>query len=107
MYLKSFTEPIYFGLPPNTALVTGDLVNALAATAEDIDTFYFSRVEDDTELFRIGNLQQVVKFIVATSILFEEVSISITGKNYIFKGVWPGKTSGEWLNDSIIRLDKP
>ena len=85
-------------------LVTGDLINALSANSEGIDVLFFSRALTDTILPRSHTLDQITQFIILTSILFEELRVSINNENYTFSGVWEGKTPSEWIADTILIL---
>jgi hypothetical protein len=82
-------------------LITSDLINALSATAEGIDTMYLSRDKSDLILPRSHRIDQISQFIIMSSILFEELNIKINDKEYTIHGIWEGKTPSEWITDSI------
>jgi hypothetical protein len=86
-------------------LFTADLINALSAIAEGIDTMFISLVDYDKTSTRSSSLEQIALLIIMTAIIFEEVNISINNKKFLFKGTWEGKTPLEWLTDSIRLLE--
>jgi hypothetical protein len=88
-------------------LFTADLINALSAIAEGIDTMFVSLVDYDKTSTRSSSLEQITLLILMTAIIFEEINISINNKKFLFKGIWEGKTSLEWLTDSIQLLASP
>jgi len=86
--------------PHKYTLVTSDLINALSSDAEDLPTIYISKLpysSIQTNILRI----QVVRFLIILSILFEEITIKINSKIFIFRGIWEGKTTTNWINDVI------
>jgi hypothetical protein len=97
-----------FGVQPSeqkiVTFVTSDLINALSAIAEEIDTLYFSKVSSNVLMNdkHKHTFQQIIQMIVLCSIVFEQLKVSIDSKNYIFEGIWEGKNPIEWLTDSVM-----
>jgi hypothetical protein len=97
-----------FGVEPSkqkiVTFVTSDLINALSAVAEEIDTLYFSRVSDNVlmDVNHKHTFEQIIQMIFLCSIVFEQLNVSIDSKDYVFKGIWEGKTTTEWLTDSVM-----
>jgi hypothetical protein len=83
-------------------LVTADLINALSANAEGIDVLYLSKSASDGFLPRAHTLEQMTQFLIRSSILFEEIKVSINKEEFIIKGIWEGKTTSEWITDTIM-----
>jgi hypothetical protein len=109
VYQQSKKETL--GVEPSeqkiVTFVTSDLINALSAIAEEIDTLYFSRVSNHA-LMNVNSkhsFQQIIQMIVLCSIIFEQLNVSIDSKDYVFKGIWDGKNPIEWLNDSLMISD--
>lgn len=88
------------GVDKKFTLLTSDLINSLSCTAEKIDSLYVSHI--DSQNIRMAKLLQVVKFLIITSVLFEKIDVTIFRKNHTIKGIWPGKTTYEWINDIIL-----
>lgn len=84
--------------------VTANLINALSAIAEEIDTLFFSRV-GNIILDKKHTLKQIIQVIVLCSIVFEQIKVSIDSRHYLFSGMWEGKTPVEWLTDSVMIID--
>lgn len=84
--------------------ITSDLINALSATAEEIDTLFFSRA-GNLILDKKYTLKQIIQTIVLCSIVFEQIKVSIDSRHYLFSGIWDGKTPLEWLTDSVMISD--
>jgi hypothetical protein len=92
-------------LRSNVAFVTSDIMNALAATAEDISTFYVFRLQTEKREFNIF-YSSLPDLIFNTAIQFGECDfiVRIKGKNDKYKvvGMWSGKTVHDWQNENII-----
>lgn len=82
-------------------LFTADLVNSLSAAAEGIDCIFISKVDYDKTSTRSSNLEQITQLIIMTAIFYREIRASINNRRFIFRGNWEGKTSLEWLRDTI------
>jgi hypothetical protein len=82
-------------------LLTSDLINAITATAEGINVLYLTRDESELILPRSHKIDQISQFIIMCSILFEELTVKISGKEFTIQGIWQGKTPSEWIMDSI------
>jgi hypothetical protein len=61
---------------------------AISATAEGIDVLYLTRDESELILPRSHKIDQVSQFIIMSSILFEELNIKISGKEFTIQGIW-------------------
>lgn len=84
--------------------LTCDLMNALAASAEDIPTLYFSRIRNGKISFR--DHSQLVELIIDTAITFGEIKMKLTQANkhkvsLLIKGIWSPKTPIDWETDSV------
>lgn len=88
--------------------LTSDLLNALAAIAEGIDTVYLWESSDREGSYE-ANYEKLGKFIVAMSVLFERTSMQIQSRkineSYEFTGVWSGKTINDWKED-LVEMSK-
>src|SRR5215213_6823305 len=69
--------------------VTSDLINALSAIAEDLDTIFLSRLaEHEKELERTADVQKIARLVMISAVLFEEIRLSSPQKTYRIKGIW-------------------
>ncbi len=93
--------------------LTCDKMNALAATAENLDTFYISRPENITDLLiegrRSGDLdyRKLSSLLVNTAIHYGECQIEVipergTPVKFRIRGNWVGKTTNDWKNESVL-----
>jgi hypothetical protein len=82
-------------------LFTADLVNALSADAEGIESFFVSRVDYDKTSTRSSNLKQLIQLIIMCSIFYTGIRVIIDRKRFLIRGVWEGKTTLEWSNDCV------
>lgn len=86
--------------------LTSDLMNALAAEAEGLQTCYFCRIPQE-KFFIADNINEhLFNLILATAIKYGEITLDliIGGKVYLsynLHGMWSGKTTSEWYSDSI------
>lgn len=91
----------------NAFFLTCDLMNALAANAENINTFYFYRLQTDKVDLGLGGYDKLASLIVNTAILFGECDCIIKStrrqENIRYKGVWTGKHPSEWQNNIVIQ----
>ena len=85
--------------------LTCDLMNALAAEAEGLETCYFSRMPQDS--FFVQDLEQLFDLLLATAIVYEKIRVDVilkgdvVGYSYVFEGVWNGKTTSQWYSDCV------
>jgi hypothetical protein len=85
--------------------LTCDLMNALAAEAEGLETCYFSRMPQDS--FFVQDLEQLSDLLLATAIVHEKIRVDVIVKedivaySYVFEGVWSGKTTSQWYSDCV------
>jgi hypothetical protein len=86
-------------------LVTADLINALSANAEGIDAIYISKSSSDGFLPRAHTLEQLTQFLIRCSVLFGEIRTTINKEEFDIKGMWEGKTTSEWITDSIMMTE--
>jgi hypothetical protein len=79
-------------------------MNCLAAIAENLNTFYFYRLEDDKR--NMGyDYDRLASLIVNTAIQFDECDCVVRSKlgetRLKFQCQWPGKSASDWQNDII------
>ena len=56
--------------------VTSDLINALSAIAEDLDTIFLSRLaEHEKELERTADVLKIARLVMISAVLFEEIRL--------------------------------
>lgn len=83
-------------------LITSDLINALTAIAEGIDTIFLSLIDYDIRSTRASNIEQVALFTFMNAILFKKIRLKFDDNNrFIIQGNWQGKTSLHWRSDSV------
>jgi hypothetical protein len=83
-------------------LITSDLINALAAIAEGIDTIFLSLIDYDIRSTRASNIEQVALFTFMNAILFKKIRLKFDNNiRFIIQGNWQGKTSLHWRSDSV------
>jgi hypothetical protein len=91
---------------PHIVFLTCDLMNALAAIAENLNTFYFFRIEEDKINLSFDLYRRLTLLIINTAIQFEECYCVIKTKSQKhklkFKGVWKGKSVYDWQNSTIL-----
>jgi hypothetical protein len=90
----------------NVAFLTCDLMNSLAAIAEDLNTIYFYRLEDTKfTLIGVGGYAKLSWLIFNTAIHFEKCNIVTRGKEneqrLKCKGTWSGKSVYDWQNNVV------
>ncbi|HET7390515.1 MAG TPA: hypothetical protein VFJ51_06805 [Nitrososphaeraceae archaeon] len=90
----------------NAIFLTCDLMNALAANAENLNTFYFHRLDEDKVKLGFEAYGKLASLIINTAILFGECDSVIKSQtreeNIKYKGAWNGKHPSEWQNNIII-----
>jgi hypothetical protein len=98
------TEQGQSGTTSSKIFLTCDHIGAMAAVAENINTLYFYRIEDDDKKPKpIGN--QLGLLIVNTAIQLNKCSCVLSSqqksiaKDYC--GMWPGKSAFEWENNFV------
>jgi hypothetical protein len=78
-------------------------MNSLAATAEDLNTIYFYRLEDKIQSNK--SYEELITLIFNTAVHFEN-DITLRGKEYEERfrctGTWSGKIVYDWQNNHII-----
>ncbi|MEM3870980.1 MAG: hypothetical protein QXE05_00220 [Nitrososphaeria archaeon] len=97
----------------NPILLTCDLVNALAAEAEDMKVCYFNRIEPEEDKISL-NTNDVVKTLtdlfINSAIYCGKIEIKFSwpqeSKSYYLEGIWTGKTTYHWLKDYIKVTEK-
>lgn len=86
--------------------LTCDLMNAFAASAEDITTLFFSRSGEATKYSLEREIPQLAELVIATAINFG--SIRLVAKyldkreEFTIDGMWSGKTIPDWENDCVL-----
>ena len=84
--------------------LTADLMNALAATAEGLDVFYFAKKDEEAKPIR--DVEQLAELIIDAAITFEKIRIDAivgeeTKQSVLVEGMWDGKTPSDWQKDCI------
>jgi hypothetical protein len=89
----------------NILFLTCDLMNSLAAIAEDLNTIYFYRPENSIPASRRISHDKLSGIVFNTAIHFGECDVMIRWKEkerrLKIKGTWPGKSAYEWQYDFI------
>lgn len=97
----------YLGRHGDAIFLTCDLMNALAAEAEGLNTCYFSRLPQDSFFVEDDNSEQLFDLILATAIIFGEIKLDVilvgdtVHCSLILRGMWNGKTTSQWFTDCI------
>jgi hypothetical protein len=90
----------------NIVFLTCDLMNALAAVAEDLNTMYFYRSEKDTIGLGPDPYEVFAKLIINTAIHFGECILSLKGDTKQEKskvvGTWKGKSVDDWYKNFVL-----
>ena len=92
--------------PSGYTLFTSDLVNALSANAENLPTLYVSKLpfaENIPQPIR----SQMIRFLILSAILFEEIQIKMNSKWFKIKGIWEGKTTEDWMDNVVSYSQYP
>jgi len=89
----------------NIVFLTCDLMNSLAAVAEDLNTIYFYRLDNSVPASRTIGHDKFSGIIFNTAIHFGECDVTIRWKEkerrLKCKGTWLGKSAYEWQYDFI------
>jgi hypothetical protein len=87
-------------------LLTCDLMNAFAAIAENLNTFYLFRIEEDRINLGFNFYTRLALLIINTAIQFEQCDCVIKAQSQThklkFKGVWKGKSVYDWQSNAIF-----
>jgi hypothetical protein len=87
----------------NLAFLTCDLMNSLAATAEDLNTIYFYRLEDKIQ--RNISYVGLTTLFFNTAVHFEDCDLTVRGREFEYQyrctGAWSGKSVYDWQNSHI------
>lgn len=87
---------------PRVTLITSDLINALVANSEGIDSIFISVVDYDLRSTRSARTEQLTLFTIMNAIMFNKIRVKFNDSNrLLIEGNWEGKTSLDWRNDSI------
>jgi hypothetical protein len=89
-----------------TVFFTSDLTSALSGIAEGLDTLYVSKLSSEEKLLRAGDLYQVSRLIVTLAALYNDITVSINSKQFLFKGMWTGKTTVDWIDYRVLYMPK-
>ena len=85
--------------------LTCDLMNALGAVAENINTLYFYRIEHDLKI----DYESLGLLIVNTAVQLDECkcTFNIPGKSITtnYCASWPGKSGLDWQNNFVLERD--
>jgi len=86
--------------------LTCDLMNAFAASAEDITTLLFSRSEEATKYSMEREIPQLAELVIAAAINFDSIRMVANylgkRKEFTIDGMWSGKTIPDWENDCVL-----
>lgn len=80
--------------------LTSDLVNGLAAISEGMDTLYLSFLSNNDNPIK-APIAGIAAFLVACSVLLENVNVKSGSKSYEIRGFWSGKTPLDWTEDRV------
>lgn len=95
----------------NLMFLTCDLMNALAAEAEGLQTCYFIRLPQESISIDRDNSEQLFGLILATVMMLDEIKLDIilsgdiVDSSFILKGMWEGKTTSQWYADCIQKTN--
>lgn len=92
--------------PEKMVFFTSDLTSALSGIAEGLETIYVSKLANEDKLIRTGDLSQVARLIVVMAALYNDISVTINSKSFVFKGMWTGKTTIDWINYTVLYMPK-
>lgn len=86
--------------------LTSDLVNALAAISEGMDTLYLSYL-DNNDNSQVGrtDIAGITALVVICSVLLENIKLKSGSKSYEMAGFWSGKTPFDWTEDRVQMSD--
>jgi hypothetical protein len=83
--------------------LTSDLISAMAANVEGIDTIYLSYLDDREIDGGDITLRQLTRLIIGVSIMFDSIIVR-SGSDQKFAGFWTGKTHDDWFNERICEV---
>ncbi len=81
---------------------TADMVNALSALAEGIDTVYISPVPEWEKHIQQINLSQISQLICFLATLLNDITINVNSNKSNIKGFWSGITTSNIINRDIL-----
>ena len=85
---------------PDAFIVTSDLMNALAANAENFNVIFFSRFRHIQNAINI--VERLASLIYNFSIEFDECKVELHDHEILeIRGMWEGKTPDIWKNNVI------
>lgn len=92
----------------NTVFLTCDLMNALAAVAEDLNMIYFYRLDEDTIGLGSDPYEVLAKLVINTAVHFGECILLLNGdikqeRNKVV-GTWKGKSMDDWYNNFVTMI---
>lgn len=85
--------------PHNYIFMTSDFTNALAASAENLNTMYFHQ----TDSIRGEFADKIQKILYHTAIQFGECDIMMPDSAIRLLGMWEGKNQSDW-SDNIVQI---
>ena len=97
----------------NIRFLTCDLMNALAATAEGMISYYFSRLDSTIGVLSSETepcLEQLSELIVDNATVFGEITLveslsSVKPKTMRFNGTWDGWELSDLLEERIAEIE--
>jgi len=81
---------------------TCDLMNALAASAEGLDVFFFSRSQE-LDHYPYISAEKAAELIIDLAVSLGHIEIGA----WKYDGMWSGKTLIDWKNDSVRATKMP
>jgi hypothetical protein len=95
---------------PGIIFMTCDIMNALAAAAEGLNTIYFSRMEEDSIVLEFDINKRLSNVLFNTAIHFRECICVIKYNNKIERlrllGTWKGKGTYDWHWSYIMKIEE-
>jgi hypothetical protein len=82
--------------------LTCDMVNALSAVAEGLETIYISKIPDWAKHISPMTSEQISIFITTLAMLFTPLAIEVNSRKSNLKGIWSGITTYEIINKKIM-----
>jgi hypothetical protein len=93
--------------PKEIVFLTCDLMNALAAESEGLNTCYFSKEDQQSFSVDSDKMQQLSDLIIASTMNLGKIRVDIVltddtvHKSFMLEGIWNGKTTSQWYSDCI------
>ena len=91
----------------DVVFLTCDLMNALAAESEGLNTCYFSKKDQQSFSVDNDNMRQLFDLILASTMILGKIRVDIVladdvvHESITLEGIWNGKTTSQWYSDCI------